>query len=260
MPELCGLQSSATFLLHRQSWRSGLDCTDFTDFASKATYEPYFFGAKFVQFPEGSIFLYIELIAEKEDGGLNPQERNSATLLVSPSWNKGVPDSVSVPSGGQQEDYDAMTTETLKSNWPGTGGPPAVAAAALQVQPGSDFTVSTLKQAPTPSSFATTQSSFGNTDVVVIDPARSSGSQSVFSGGGASHRDARSVKSRLTVMTLGGTKRKLSSSVGKCPKDGQSPSGTFEHLMDRVRSIFFEANQMKYLRRYAGNIPCNMSL
>lgn len=210
--------------------RIGLHGLYSLNFASKATYEPYFFGAKFVQFPEGSIFLYIELIAEKEDGGLNPQERNSATLFVSPTWNKGVPDSVSVPSGGQQEDYDAMTTETLKSNWPGTGGPPAVAAAALQVQPGSDFTVSTLKQAPTPSSFATTQSSFGNTDVVVvvvIDPARSSGSQSVFSGGGASHRDARSVKSRLTVMTLGGTKRKLSSSVGKCPKDGQSPSGTF---------------------------------
>jgi hypothetical protein len=176
------------------------------DFATVANNDPYFYGAKFVHYPDGSLFLHCELVADTVEGTNNPLDRNNAEM-VDLKKSSGVPGSVSVPSGGEEDDncsfMDVTVNTGVSRSVPAAGalppalGSPAPAAAITAVSPA-----------------ATTVIYAGGTAAAGRTTADAASTYSGFSGNGASHQDARSVKSRLTTATSGTNKRKMKTRGG----------------------------------------------
>jgi hypothetical protein len=54
------------------------------DFANELNGDPYFYGAKFVEYPDGSFHLHAELIADTSEG-TNNLTRNSASMVLLPN-------------------------------------------------------------------------------------------------------------------------------------------------------------------------------
>jgi hypothetical protein len=75
------------------------------DFATSINGDPYFYGAKFVEYPDGSFHSHAELVADTVEGATNPLTRNRAVMVLVAN-NKNVPGSVSVPSGGGGDEDD----------------------------------------------------------------------------------------------------------------------------------------------------------
>jgi hypothetical protein len=176
------------------------------DFATTLDGDPYFYGAKFVEYPDGSFHLHAELVADTVEGTNNPLTRNSAAMVLLADNN--VPGSVSVPSGGggDEDDCSYMDVLTVQSNAAGSVG---AAASPSTFAQGTTTMIS-------PAGVTITPLVTKNHPLALYDDAATA-----FSGG-ASNQDARSVKSRITVATTGTTskaKRKLRAS----PKKAASP-------------------------------------
>jgi hypothetical protein len=173
------------------------------DFATTLDNDPYFYGAKFVEYPDGSFHLHAELIADTSEG-TNNLTRNSASMVLLPN---NVPGSVSVPSGGGGDEDDCSYMDvTVQSNAAGSVG---AAASPSTFAQGTTTMIS-------PAGVTITPLVTKNHPLALYDDAATA-----FSGG-ASNQDARSVKSRITVATTGTTskaKRKLRAS----PKKAASP-------------------------------------
>jgi hypothetical protein len=170
------------------------------DFASAKDGDPYFYGAKFVEYPDGSFHLHAELVADTVEGN-NPLTTNSASMVLLPN---NVPGSVSVPSGGDEDDcsfMDVTVQSTVAAGSVGAAASPSTFAqgTTTMISP-AGVTITPLVTKNHPLALFTTD-----------DAA------TTFSGG-ASNQDARSVKSRITVATTGTTskaKRKLRASPQK---------------------------------------------
>ena len=181
------------------------------DFASSINDDPYFFGSKFVEYPDGSFHLHAELVADTVEGANNPLNRNSAAMFLN---NNNIPGSVSVPSGGGDEDDYSYMDVTVQSN---AGGSKAGSRSG-SVGAASPSTIDQFAQGTTP---------FISPSGVILTPVVTKNhplslnpttDDATAYSGGASNQDARSVKSRITVGTTGTTskaKRKLRASPQK---------------------------------------------
>lgn len=202
------------------------------DFASVAHHDPYFYGCKFIGYPDGSVFLHIELVADTVEGSNTPLDHNN-TAQIFLGTRKSVPDSVSIPSGAgstaTDDDYSymeetVMTTKTSKSQKSskssksnsGAASPPATTTTA----PSSTATSSVIvAAAPTIGGGALTTvaaaASPALTTTTILNIRPSSDAYSTFSGG-HSVTGEKSVKSRRTVgPSASGSKRKLRSEANK---------------------------------------------
>jgi hypothetical protein len=208
------------------------------DFASVAHNDPYFYGSKFVGYPDGSVFLHIELVADTVEGSNTPLDRNSAQMMFYGA-QQNVPDSVSIPSGGGTSACDddfsymeetvmtAKTTKTTKSSKTSASksssakpqphatptGTPTGVVATLGTPTGVVATLGTgVARATTP--FSTSTTSILNIATPTYHDAYST---SGFSGGAST--SGRSVKSRRTVGPVtSGNKRKLKDGGGSGSK------------------------------------------
>jgi hypothetical protein len=110
------------------------------DFATSINGDPYFYGAKFVEYhPDGSFHLHAELIADTVEGATNPLNRNSAAMVL--LANNNVPGSVSVPSGGGGDEDDCSFMDvTVHSNAGSVGA--AASPSTFAQQEGSTTMIS----------------------------------------------------------------------------------------------------------------------
>jgi hypothetical protein len=189
------------------------------DFATVANNDPYFYGAKFVHYPDGSLFLHCELIADTVEGTNNPLDRNNAEMVDLKKASSGVPGSVSVPSGGGDDDDCSFMDITVH-----TTARSAVVPAVAPPPPllGSPTPAITVSPGNTPMIFA------GGSRPVTDARSTTSG----FSGGGASFQDARSVRSRVTTGTTGTNKRKLRARAARTSGRLLTPTNAAEKKTD----------------------------
>jgi hypothetical protein len=189
------------------------------ELANVTNNDPYFHDGKFVHYPDGSMMLHAELVADSAMDGCNaPLDRNSASMInlcSPPPADKILGSSVSVPSlGAGIDDECSLMDVTVASK--ATVRTPRTATTTALVAGGY---LSVLASPPAAAAAVTTMTTLtaGGTPVItqhggltLFADCTDNQSTAGFSGAGVSHQDARSVKSRVTVATTGGgSKRKL---------------------------------------------------